>query len=632
MKAPVHYLVPFLLGAVSATAQGVFNRNLVQNPGAEAGPALASAQEARVAIPSWNTTGPITAVKYGGEDFQGPNSYGPRDRGNNYFAVIDTVNPATATQVIDLSAGAAEIDAGRVRFYLEAYIAAALPTRSGLRATFLDASGRPLLEAVAAAAREEDQPGADLLLRTVNGFVLPNTRSVRLVLDLQTSPAGAGYASADNLSFTMALEPVMGKNLVVNGDAEADEGEVSQNTWKPISGWNVQPEMMALSYAGVGFENGDPLPENSGRNLFATYNTLTKSAFQSIDVTLAKDNIDSGAVTYQLSGYLGGYKDNPDQAKLALTFLDGSGRELGKAEVGPVTVQDRGGRSGLLRRAGEGPVPSGTRQIRVTLWLTFLGDPIFINWAYADNISLVLNAGASPLSLNRITNSASRAAGAIAPGEMVTLSVSGVTLDSRANFQLDSNGRVSKELAGVRVFFDGTQAPLLYVQSSEISAVVPFDVDGKSSTQVRVEYQGIRSNTVAAQVARTAPGVFTQDGAAAGRGLIYGENWNLTSTANPAAKGSLATIIWTGGGQTNPAGVDGRIETQSLPRVVQTVTVSIGGQNAEVVFAGGVYQGWAGLLMAQVKVPGGVSAGDALPVTLSVGGVTSQTGVTMAVR
>ena len=139
-----------------------------------------------------------------------------------------------------------------------------------------------------------------------------------------------------------------------------------------------------------------------------------------------------------------------------------------------------------------------------------------------------------------------------------------------------------------------------------------FDLDGKGSSQVHVEYQGVRSNTVSVNVARTAPGVFTQEGSTGRRGLIYGDTWILNSAANPAPKGSLVTIIWTGGGQTNPDGVDGRIENQTLPRPVAPVTVSIGGQKAELVYAGAVPFGWAGLLMVQAKVPAGVASGDAL--------------------
>lgn len=630
------YVVPVLwltLGfAGGASAQSPFNRNLIVNGGAEAGPAVGSWEETAVAIPSWTTTGGITAGKYGTDAFLAADSYGPRDRGSNHFIVNSDLGNATATQTVDLSAAGADIDAGRVRFHLSAYVGGIYTVTGRLKATFLDGSSKVLLEAVADAPAEADFMGdGGLLHRTASGFLLPATRTVRIVFELGRSGPGYGYPAADNLSLVLAVESPIGGNLVVNGDAETDPGEDSQGSWKTITGWNAVPGMMAVRYSGTSLKEEDPLPPNRGENLFAVYDATDYTMFQKIDVTQIKDRVDAGAVNYQLSAYLGGLWDAPDQAKVEVSFVDANGRELGKAVVGPVTLEDRGGVSGFVKRSGDGPVPAGTRMLRLALVIKHLGELFANNYAYADNIALVLTSGASPISLNRIANAASFATGAVAAGEMVTLSISGISLESTIRMQLDSNGRVKNELGGVKVYFDNTPAALLSVSSPQIQAIVPFDVDGKQATQVRVEYLGARSNVVSNPVAKTAPGVFTQEGTATGRGLIYSDTWTLNSAANPAAKGGLVTILWTGGGQTNPAGADGRMETQSLPRIAG-VTVAIGNQPAEVVYAGAVPYSWAGLLMVQAKVPAAAAAGDAAPVTVTVGGVTSQAGVTMAVR
>lgn len=75
-------------------------------------------------VPKWTTTGAFTVVQYACDDCGAPtpDSPGPVDRGNNFFA--GGFGPATsaAKQTIDLSAGQAEIDAGRVRFLLSAYL------------------------------------------------------------------------------------------------------------------------------------------------------------------------------------------------------------------------------------------------------------------------------------------------------------------------------------------------------------------------------------------------------------------------------------------------------------------------------------------------------------------------------
>jgi uncharacterized protein (TIGR03437 family) len=184
----------------------------------------------------------------------------------------------------------------------------------------------------------------------------------------------------------------------------------------------------------------------------------------------------------------------------------------------------------------------------------------------------------------------------------------------------------------VKVFFDGTQAPLLWVSSSQIGAIAPFDLDGKSNTQVRLEYQGVQSNTVGIGVVRTSPAIFSQDQAGKGAGQVYDESYQLISAGNPAVKGSTVTIFWTGGGQTDPAGVDGRIETQNLPKPRQPVTVKIGGQPAEVIYCGAVPYGYAGMLMVHAKVPAGTASGNAVPVQISVGSTSGPDGITMAVK
>jgi len=120
-----------------------------------------------------------------------------------------------------------------------------------------------------------------------------------------------------------------------------------------------------------------------------------------------------------------------------------------------------------------------------------------------------------------------------------------------------------------------------------VAAVVPFDVTGKDKVQVRLENQGAASATVPMDVVSTSPDIFTQDGAPTGVGLIHNADYQLNSEDNPAAEGSQHMIFWTGGGQPDPGGLDGRIEFMPLSRLNAPVAVSIGGQAADLVLAGG---------------------------------------------
>ena len=88
--------------------------------------------------------------------------------------------------------------------------------------------------------------------------------------------------------------------------------------------------------------------------------------------------------------------------------------------------------------------------------------------------------------------------------------------------QLDANNLVSSNLAGSRVFFDGTPAPLIYAEAGQVSAVVPYEVAGNQQTLVQYEYNGVKSNAVTIAVAPSAPGIFAAD--ASGR-WGHGDPW-----------------------------------------------------------------------------------------------------------
>jgi uncharacterized protein (TIGR03437 family) len=110
-------------------------------------------------------------------------------------------------------------------------------------------------------------------------------------------------------------------------------------------------------------------------------------------------------------------------------------------------------------------------------------------------------------------------------------------------------------------------------------------------------------------VVATSPGIFTQAGAPAGVGLIYNADYTLNSKDNPAAEGSHVIVFWTGGGQSDPAGIDGRIDLMRLSRPKAPIKVTIGGQAADLSFARASPYAWAGLLMAEAKLPRGLAAG-----------------------
>ena len=237
------------------------------------------------------------------------------------------------------------------------------------------------------------------------------------------------------------------------------------------------------------------------------------------------------------------------------------------------------------------------------------------------------------LSVNGIVNAASHASGAVAPGEIVTIFSSFPGPSSGVGLELDNQGRVSTSLGGMQVLFDAVPAPLTYAVSGQVTCIVPYEVSSENVTHVQLSFQDQLSNSVTVPVADAVPGVFTRNLSGTGPGVIVNQDGTTNSVTNPAAIGSLVLVYATGEGQTNPAGVDGELDGLSPPQpVTQPVTATIGGVPSTVVYAGGVSGLVAGLLQVNVEIPQGVSAGNEIPIVLTIGGATSQQNVTIALH
>ncbi|MSQ27248.1 MAG: hypothetical protein EXR51_03795 [Dehalococcoidia bacterium] len=111
--------------------------------------------------------------------------------------------------------------------------------------------------------------------------------------------------------------------------------------------------------------------------------------------------IDQGGLGFTLSGYLGGFQCQGDNASLTVSFQDDYGRDLATAAIGPVTVADRGFATGLMARSISGVVPMGARKAQVVLLFTRVEGAY--NDGYADNLSLVLGgAAAAPAPVRQV--------------------------------------------------------------------------------------------------------------------------------------------------------------------------------------------------------------------------------------
>jgi uncharacterized protein (TIGR03437 family) len=237
-----------------------------------------------------------------------------------------------------------------------------------------------------------------------------------------------------------------------------------------------------------------------------------------------------------------------------------------------------------------------------------------------------------------MVNAASYIGGPISPGELVTIFGSGVGPAAAAYANTDpSTGKLASTIGGVQVLFSGVAAPMVYASSTQVSAVVPYEMASFANPTVSISYAGQTSNADQVTLAVTAPGLFAQNSSGSGPGAILNQDNSLNGPAHPAAKGSVVQVFMTGEGQTTPQGITGAITSGTLPppqvtpAPSQAIQVLIGGQPALYTYAGEAPGMVAGVMQLNVQIPANAPSG-ALLIQVSVGGNMSQSGITVTVQ
>ena len=227
--------------------------------------------------------------------------------------------------------------------------------------------------------------------------------------------------------------------------------------------------------------------------------------------------------------------------------------------------------------------------------------------------------------LQRVVNAASNAEGPVAPQEIVTLNGSGIGPDVLASFALTADLKLPVIVGGVRVLFDSEPAPMIYASKGQVSAIVPSSAGGKASTQVVVEFQGVRSNTLTIAVAGSRPGIFTAGSTGVGAGAILNQDYSLNTVDNFARLGSAALVYITGAGALNPPLADGALGTASN-LVPGNVSATVQGVNARILYAGAAPGLVAGLVQINVEMPSATGTVER-QLILTINGQTSQSHV-----
>jgi len=232
-------------------------------------------------------------------------------------------------------------------------------------------------------------------------------------------------------------------------------------------------------------------------------------------------------------------------------------------------------------------------------------------------------------SIGAVLNAANYIATGVAPGEIVVLY--GTNLGP-VNLMpaIAANNAFATTLGGTRILFDGVPAPILYTSGTQVAVVAPFALAGRTTTRIAVEYLGAAGPAIQIPVRMSKPSIFTSDSSGTGPAAILNQNASVNTALNPAERLSIVSLYVTGVGQTNPASQDGAI-VSTVANLANPVTVTINGQNAEILYAGGAPGLIPGLAQINVRLPAGTVSG-ANAIRLTSGSVTSTGTVTVFVN
>jgi uncharacterized protein (TIGR03437 family) len=185
--------------------------------------------------------------------------------------------------------------------------------------------------------------------------------------------------------------------------------------------------------------------------------------------------------------------------------------------------------------------------------------------------------------------------------------------------------------------------PISYVQTDQINAQMPT-FTGTGPVMLTVIINPGKPNQISSDVATLtalqpfAPAFFvfgTSTNIAAllaGTGTIIADQ-SVIPTGIPAHPGDIISLFGTGFGDTTPSVPAGQLDS-GIANLNNQITVTVGNvtlSSSDVLYAGLTPDSISGLYQFNVRVPASTPAGD-IPVTITIGGFSTQTGATIPVQ
>ncbi len=301
---------------------------------------------------------------------------------------------------------------------------------------------------------------------------------------------------------------------------------------------------------------------------------------------------------------------------------------LGQQNFTSVTVTDAVGPDSISRPSAL--VSDGTN--------LFVADAL-------DHRILVFTAADTPLPNYAVANSASLAAGSVAPGTLVTITGDGLSETSEA-VPDESSEALPNKLAGVEVFLNGVILPVLSASPKQVRAQVSYDLGDTSAASLYIRTQHgdgsvTISNATTVKMLPATPGVFGFGGDEPRIGMILhtdassGQPGAPVTAENPARPGEIL-VLWAAGlgaidsGDSSSGVVAGAPYDGPDAPVLTAVDAVVSGRSAQVISAT-LPHGSIGIYEVRVQLPADLPADPKTALLLTQNSYVSNT-VTIPVQ
>jgi uncharacterized protein (TIGR03437 family) len=168
-------------------------------------------------------------------------------------------------------------------------------------------------------------------------------------------------------------------------------------------------------------------------------------------------------------------------------------------------------------------------------------------------------------------------------------------------------------LGGVQVLINGRPAPLYFVRSDVVLAIVPIATTGTFAS-IQVINNGVGSAVRTVRVKGGTPGIYTNPPGGVSYAIaqhIRGNTAPLVTPQDPARPGETITLWVAGLGDTNPPVADGvPPPINPLSPAVHQPELFVDGEKASIVFAG-LAPFFPGIYIINLTIPSDAGAGDA---------------------